>query len=67
MTKEQRYHRRLARRDGEAAVRQIIGNKLEFVLGTFPTEYRGVGSVYVLARSAAWHAFKAHPELREAA
>lgn len=60
MTIEQRYQRRLARADGGRAVAAIR----IFIRWADP-DNRGKGSPYQLAKSAAWHAFKAHPELRD--
>ncbi len=54
LTKEQKYQRRLARKYGLGAIQhgsEVIG-------------YYGKFSVYWYARTAAWHAFRAHPELR---
>ncbi len=58
MTSDQKYHRRQARKRGE-----WVGNTLQ-QMGV-DGDYRGVGSVYQDAKAAAWHAFKAHPDLRE--
>lgn len=58
MTTEQKYHRRLARKYGKGAVFKVHWVKDNH-------DYDGAFSVYCLAKSAAWHAFKAHPELRE--
>lgn len=59
MNQDQRYHRRQARKRGEWVKAAIKMTKPD------DPEYRGVGSIYRDAKSAAWHAFKAHPELRE--
>ena len=48
MTREQIYHRRLARRE---------------TIKNLPWAIQG--SPFEIARQAAWHAFQAHPELRE--
>ena len=60
LTKEQKYHRQQARKRGDwvrAAISRVGPN--------FDTDYRGVESIYQDAKIAAWHAFRAHPELRD--
>lgn len=59
MTKEQIYHRRLARHYGKK-----VAIRVHWVVDD--PNYRGAGSVYSLAKESAWHAFRAHPEMREA-
>lgn len=58
MTKEQKYHRRLARKYGAGSIEHWAA------IDAIPTYY-GKFSAYWYAKMAAWHAFKAHPELRE--
>jgi hypothetical protein len=58
MTREQIYHRRLARTEGKRAIMKLFWRPDD-------PDYRGAGSAYAHAKSAAWHAFRAHPELRE--
>lgn len=58
MTVEQRYHRRLARKYGLLAVGFALS-------GTCDPDYHGYMSLHSTVRAALWHAFKAHPELRE--
>lgn len=60
MTKEQIYHRRLARKYGKKAIEKIAS-----CLYHGYRDYRGVHSPYMLAKESAWHAFRAQPELRE--
>lgn len=58
MTTEQKYHRRLARKYTKKAIARLFWWPHE-------PDYRGAGSAYEAVRAAAWHAFQAHPELRE--
>lgn len=57
MTREQKYHRRLARKYGKDIFLYAAAQDC--------SEYRGKFSAYWYAKQAAWHAFKAHPELRD--
>ena len=59
MTKEQIYHRRLARKYGKRAAESALAG-CETVYEPFT-----IRTVAKVAREAAWHAFQAHPELRE--
>lgn len=59
MTKEQIYHRRLARKYGLRAIECMSWRHPDY------TDYRGAGSYFEVVKLACWHAFKAHPELRE--
>lgn len=67
MTKEQKYHRRLSAKYGQM-IRSIVkvgGSSCLLRWGRYDVDYRGKNSLYEYAKSAAWHAFQAHPELRE--
>ena len=59
MTVEQKYHRRLARKYGKRAAERAMQG-MDKVYEPFT-----IRSVAEVAREAAWHAFQAHPELRE--
>lgn len=69
MTEQQKYHRQLARKYGQMIHMIVKAGSSSCLLrwGRYDTDYRGKNSLYEYAKNAAWHAFKAHPELRDAA